>query len=79
MTSVDELASTAETAVDLKAPVIVLHGGPFEFSTDELDSRLIELKRVCHQLDTISRHTGVMFALENVTPGPATELVRRAF
>jgi sugar phosphate isomerase/epimerase len=75
---VDELASIAEAAVDLQAPVVVLHGGPFEFGPDELEPRLIDLRRICLQLDTISRRTGVRFALENVAPGPATELVRRA-
>jgi sugar phosphate isomerase/epimerase len=77
-TNASELASIAESAVELQAPVVVLHGGPFDFGQDELGSRLIELRRKCQELDTISRRTGVMFALENVSPGPATELVRRA-
>ena len=73
-----ELAAIAEAAIDLQAPVIVLHGGPFDFAEDELDSRLEKLRRTCVDLDSISRRTGVVFALENVMPGPATEVVRRA-
>jgi sugar phosphate isomerase/epimerase len=74
---VDELVSIAEAAAHLKAPVIVMHGGPFEFGPEEINSRLVGLHRKCLELDRISRSTGVKFALENVAPGPATELIRK--
>jgi len=73
-----ELMAIAEAAVELRAPVIVLHGGPFSFGQNELEARLSELRLKCRELDTIARCTGVKFALENVLPGPATELIRKA-
>lgn len=77
-TNTSELALIAKSAVELQAPVVVLHGGPFDFKKDELESRLVELRRICKELDSISRQTGVKFALENVLPGPATKLIERA-
>jgi len=73
---VDELTSIAEAAIALEVPVVVLHPGPFDFDKDQLDLRLSELRRTCKQIGDISRQTGVTFALENVMPGPATELVK---
>ena len=76
-TSLVELTAVAESAAELQASVVVLHGGPFEFGSEELESRVKDLERLCEEVDVISRHTGVKFAFENVLPGPATELVRR--
>jgi len=73
----DELTSIAEAAIALEAPVVVLHAGPFDFTKDQLDLRLNEVRRRCRQIGVISRQTGITFALENVMPGPATELVKR--
>jgi len=74
---VDELKEIAEASEELEVPVVVLHGGPFTFNEYELDSRLASLIEVCREIETISQRSGVIFALENVHPGPATELVRR--
>jgi sugar phosphate isomerase/epimerase len=76
-TSAAELRTLAESADELQAPVVVLHGGPFEFGAEELKRRIKDLERLCEEIDIISQHTGVKFALENVLPGPSTELVRR--
>lgn len=76
-TSIGEYTKIAEASVELKAPVVVLHGGPFDFSEDELDFRFQGLKKLCRELNMIAQNTGITFALENVLPGPATELVRK--
>ena len=76
---VEELKALAEGAAELEAPVVVLHGGPFTFNEYELDPRLARLIEVCREIEKISQNTGIIFALENVHPGPATELVRRIF
>jgi sugar phosphate isomerase/epimerase len=73
-----DLALTAEAAVDLHASVVVMHGGPFEFADIELEPRLVQLKKTCLEMHNIGTRTGITFALENVLPGPATELVVRA-
>jgi sugar phosphate isomerase/epimerase len=75
--STADLVAMAESAASLNAPVIVVHGGAFEFEQDELLPRLKRLKQTCKELDRISKDTGITFALENVSPGPATDLVRR--
>lgn len=72
------LLRVADAAADLGAGVVVLHGGPFDFPADELPARLDTLAGVFDRLGPTASATGVRFALENVLPGPATELVRRA-
>ncbi len=72
---IKELASIAESSAELEVTVVVLHGGPFAFDESELDLRFVELKKVCREIEIISQNTGITFALENVLPGPATELV----
>ena len=75
---IDVLLGISEAAVELSVPVVVIHGGPFSFGEDELPSRFEELLITCKALEPIAREKGITFALENVLPGPATELVRRA-
>jgi sugar phosphate isomerase/epimerase len=76
--SVTVLTKVAEAALDLSTPVIVFHGGPFSFNEAELPSRLDTLLRVCEALRPIAAQSGIIFAIENVMPGPATDLVRQA-
>jgi sugar phosphate isomerase/epimerase len=65
-------------AGELDVPVVVAHGGPFDFPAAELGARLEALVRTCEQLRPILDQENVRLALENVLPGPATELVARA-
>jgi sugar phosphate isomerase/epimerase len=72
------LSAAVEAAADLGAPVVVAHGGPFDFPAAELPARLSTLLYVCAALEPLLARTGVALALENVLPGPATDLVRQA-
>lgn len=72
------LTEAAEAAADLGASVVVLHGGPFAFDAADLSLHLHTLLGICQEMDSLSQRLGVVFALENVMPGPATDLVRRA-
>jgi len=74
----DLLDCIVEAALDLSIPIIVCHGGPFEFGANELDDRFNKLLKMCKQLETLARKTEIIFALENVCPGPATKLVTEA-
>jgi sugar phosphate isomerase/epimerase len=65
-------------AAELGAPCIVAHAGPFNCQADEIDERLALVLATCKALVPVARGTGVVFALENVMPGPATDLVRLA-
>jgi sugar phosphate isomerase/epimerase len=72
-----EMKQLAAAAVELKASVVILHCSPFEIPESELALRLPQLKIDCRELNKIYEETGVAFALENMAPGPATELVRQ--
>lgn len=76
--SAQRLADTACAATELGAEVVVFHGGPFGFDEAELPVRMDHLLKVCDALDRVAAETGVVFAIENVLPGPATDLVRNA-
>ncbi len=65
-------------AAELSAPVVVVHGGPFGLGADELPARVDALMRTCEAIAPALAQAGVVFALENVLPGPATDLIRQA-
>ncbi len=72
------LDAVVRAAGELEVPVVVIHGGPFDFPASELDTRFETLIDTCERLQPILDRFGVQLALENVLPGPATELVARA-
>lgn len=74
----EQAAATLSAAAELGASSVVAHVGPFNCAADELDKRLILVLSVCNALVPVIVANGVPFALENVMPGPATHLTRRA-
>lgn len=70
------LEATVHTAADLGAGCVVVHAGPFDCLAEQAESLLPELVRVCTELAPIVMSTGITFAVENVMPGPATNLVK---
>jgi len=75
--AVPQLSATIEAAVDLKAPCIVAHVGPFNCSRQGLEDRVETALTTCGDLASVAKGSGVVVALENVLPGPATDLVRK--
>lgn len=73
-----DLLIAIEAAASLGAPVVVAHAGPFDFPASELPARLETVRRRCAEVTPILEQTGTVLALENVMPGPATDLVRMA-
>jgi sugar phosphate isomerase/epimerase len=73
-----ESARAVTAAGELSVPILVVHGGPFDFPEAELADRLDQLVRTCENLVPVLASSHVRLALENVLPGPATELIRRA-
>jgi sugar phosphate isomerase/epimerase len=73
-----DTAATLSAAAELGASFVVAHAGPFNCGVDGLEERLTLILAVCNGLVPAVKATGVRFALENVMPGPATDLVRRA-
>jgi sugar phosphate isomerase/epimerase len=57
--------------------VVVVHASSFDFPPDELADWELAVLRTCEALQPHAAAAGVRFALENVLPGPATELVSR--
>jgi sugar phosphate isomerase/epimerase len=74
--TVNLLKETAIAANDLSVPTVIVHASPFEFGREELNSRLKSLNKIVEMLVPIAEELGVKFALENVHPGPATELIQ---
>ena len=72
------LTTAAEAAALLNVPVIVVHASSFDFHSSEFKHHLEVAIKNCEALLPVAEDTGVRFALENVLPGPATDLVRRA-
>jgi sugar phosphate isomerase/epimerase len=68
---------TAEAAAEFGAGVVVVHCSPFEITESELVSLLPLRKKDCRELEKISRATGVQFALENMMPGFASNLIKK--
>jgi sugar phosphate isomerase/epimerase len=76
--SVVALGEVAEAAAELGAGVVVVvHASPFDFPPHELADRERAAVLTCQALQSRAAAVGVRFALENVLPGPATELVCR--
>ena len=76
--SVEMLTTAAEAAADLSARVVVFHAGPFRSKEWDFRRQFDTLMKVCRVLEPVSEKTGVIFALENVFPGPANDIVRQA-
>ncbi len=68
----------ADAAVLLSAPVIVLHCSAFDFKPEEYKQRNRDLITMLPSLEAIAKNAGIRFALENVMPGIATDLVTNA-
>lgn len=73
--AVPTLTATAEAAAFLKVPVVVVHCGPFNFPEAQSQEKLKAVLQSCEALQPVAQATAVRFALENVLPGPATDLV----
>jgi sugar phosphate isomerase/epimerase len=74
--AVGETRESIEAAASLGVSTLVAHAGPFSVPAAELDARKTSLRRVTETLAPAARDAGVRIALENVLPGPATDLVR---
>ena len=74
----DMLAQVVRAAADLSVPVVVVHAGPFDLAATDLAGHRTRTLNTCGAIEPLLRATGVRMALENVLPGPATQLVRSA-
>ena len=72
------LTRLIDVAVTLGTHVVVAHAGPFDLRPDNLPPTLAIVLRSCETIAPVLDRAGVMLALENVMPGPATDLVRLA-
>jgi sugar phosphate isomerase/epimerase len=75
--AISKATATAEAAADFGAGCVVAHCGPFDCVTDGFDDRLGRLIDTCLAQAPVAESCGIVFALENVMPGPATDLVRK--
>ncbi|MBN2075920.1 MAG: sugar phosphate isomerase/epimerase [Dehalococcoidales bacterium] len=76
--SIAKLREIISAATDLSAPVIVVHPVPFELDEADFDKILAVVLQTIEEIQPILLATGIKIAIENVMPGPATELIVRA-
>jgi sugar phosphate isomerase/epimerase len=76
--SAERLTAYAVAAAELSAPVVVMHASSWDFTAEELPERLEAVLKTCSVLERVAEDTGVLFAIENVMPGPATDVVSQA-
>lgn len=73
--SPERLGVVARAAAELGAPVVVMHASSWDFPREQLPQRLEAVLKTCSVLEQLAKDTGVVFAIENVLPGPATDIV----
>lgn len=76
--SAQRLAAVARVAAELDIPVMVVHPGPFAIEDLEQVNLLRKVLHTGRILESVARETGIVFAVENVLPGPSTELAQAA-
>jgi sugar phosphate isomerase/epimerase len=76
--SAERLTAVAISARDLSVPVVVMHASSWDFPAEQLPERLEAVLKMCSVLERVAEDTGVLFAIENVMPGPATDIVPQA-
>jgi sugar phosphate isomerase/epimerase len=64
-----------KAAMELKAPVVVLHCSSFTFSPATIAFRRNDIRAKLDLFEELSRDSGVKFAFENVLPGIATDFM----
>lgn len=73
--SIERLTAVAIAAVELGAPIVVMHASSFDFPIEQFSHRLNAVLATCSALKPVAKDTGILFAIENVFPGPATDIV----
>ncbi len=73
--SAERLSAVAIAAVALSAPIVVMHPGSFNFPPEQFPERFKAILATCSVLERVANVTGVRFAIENVLPGPATDII----
>lgn len=76
--AISEVTGTIEAAADLGARCIVAHSSPFDCDSKGFDKRLQNLINTCNALLPVAQNNSIIIALENLRPGSATDLIRRA-
>lgn len=76
--SIGKLREILFAAQDLNVPVVVVHPVTFELNQDEFDRSLTTILKTLEILKPSLRESGTKIAIENVMPGPATELTIQA-
>jgi sugar phosphate isomerase/epimerase len=72
------VSASVEAAAELGAGCVVAHAGPFHCGTEGFAERLHAVLVTCEALVSVLRGNGMVLAIENVMPGPATDLATQA-
>lgn len=75
--SVSVVTATLDAAAALGAHTVVVHPTPFEIAETDRGACVELLRPRLHAIELHARATGMTVALENLCPGPATDVVRQ--
>lgn len=76
--STGKLSEILFAAHDLNVPVVVVHPVTFELNQDDFDTSLTTILKTLEILKPSLQESGIKIAIENVMPGPGTELTVQA-
>lgn len=75
---IEVLYKVIEASIELEAPIVVIHPiTGFEIDTNQIEEKLEKLIEVCEYFREILVKNNIKFAIENLFPANATEVVRR--
>lgn len=74
--SLEKLSLTAKVASELGAKTVVFHCSQFCIEKSDIDKKVKIALEVCERLEESARKYDIRFALENLHPGAATEVVK---
>lgn len=74
----DILRRCSEVANKVGAGIVVVHPCEFFIREEEIDQNLMKLMQICERLIPIAEMYNVKFALENLHPNAATDVLKRA-
>ena len=76
--SPERMKPIIEAGAALEVPIIVAHPIPFDIGQSDFTSLLATLTESLKMLEPVLKATGIKLAVENVLPGPSTDLATEA-
>jgi sugar phosphate isomerase/epimerase len=76
--SAERMKPIIKASAELGVPVVIAHPIPFDIGQADFADLLSKIKISLKELELVLKETGIKLALENVLPGPSTDLAIEA-